>query len=184
MSPALAGGFFTTRATWEAHLSCKCVQYSDSQFWKVVLHKILVISSILFNISLQLFCSIVQALSCVHLFVTPWTTACQISLSFTISQSLLNFISILLVLQSNHLIPCHRLLLLPSIFLSIRVFSNEWALHSRWSKYWSFSTFNEYSELVSFRTDWFDLLAAYLIRNSLYTSSSPTLILCFPSSLW
>ena len=110
------------------------VQYSDLQFLKVMLHKILVIFFILFNISLQLFCSVVQPLSCVHLFATPWTTACQISLSFTISHSLLKFMSILSVMLSNHLIPCHPLLLLPSIFLSIRVFSNESALRIRWPK--------------------------------------------------
>ena len=184
MSPALAGGFFTSSVTWEAHLSYKCVQYSDLQFLKVMFHKILVIFFILFNISLQLFCSVVQPLSCVQLFATPWTTACQISLSFTISHSLLKFMSILSVMLSNHLIPCHPLLLLPSIFLSIRVFSNESALRVRWSKYWSFSTSNEYLELISFRTDWFDLHAAYLMPNSLYTSSSPTFILPFPSSLW
>ena len=113
----------------------------------------------------------------------PWTAARQASLSITNSWSLLKLMSIELVVPSNHLILC-RPLLLPSFFPSIRVFSNESALRIRWSKYWSFSTSNEYSELISFKTDWFDLHAAYLMPNSLYTSSSPTFILPFPSSLW
>jgi len=103
----------------------------------------------------------VQSLSHVRLFVTPWTAARQASLSCTISQSLLRLISIESVISSNHLILCHPLLLLPSIFPSIRVFSNESTLHIRWSKYWSFSISlsNEYSGLISFRIDWFDLFA-------------------------
>ena len=106
--------------------------------------------------------SLVQLLSCVRLFVTPWTTAHQASLSIPNSRSLLKLISIELVVSSNHLILCHPLLLLPSIFPSIRVFSNESALHIRWPKCWSFS-FNispssEYSGLISFRMDWLDLL--------------------------
>ena len=96
-------------------------------------------------------------------FVTPWTAARQAFLSFTISQSLLELMSIESVMPSNHLILCRPLLLLPSIFPSIRVFSNESALHIRWPKYWSFSfsvsPSNEHSGLVSFRMDWFDLLA-------------------------
>ena len=93
-------------------------------------------------------------------FVTLWTAAHQASLSFTISQSLLEFISIELVMPSHHLILCHPLLL-PSTFPSIRVFSKESVLHIRWAKYWSFSISpsNEYSGLISFRIDWFDLLA-------------------------
>ena len=92
-----------------------------------------------------------------------WPHGCQASLSFTISQSLLKLISIELVMPSSHLILCCPLLLLPLIFPSIRVFSNELALHIRWPKYWSFS-FNsspssEYSRLISFRIDWFDLLS-------------------------
>ena len=103
----------------------------------------------------------VQSLSHVRLFVTPWTAARQASLSCTISQSLLRLISIESVISSNHLILCHPLLLLPSIFPSIRVFSNESALHIRWPKYWSFSISlsNEYSGLISFRIDWLDILA-------------------------
>ena len=103
----------------------------------------------------------VQSLSCVWLFVTPWTAAHQASLSFTISQSSLKLMSIELVMPSNHLILCHPLLLLLSIFPSIRVFSNASALDIKWPKYWSFSfsisLSNEYSGLISFRMDWFDL---------------------------
>ena len=91
----------------------------------------------------------------------PWTAAHQSSLSFTISQSLLKFMPIESVMPSNHLILCYPLLLLPSVFPSIRVFSNESALFIRWPKYWSFSIspLNEYPGLISFRIDWFDLLA-------------------------
>ena len=105
--------------------------------------------------------SSVQSLSRVRLFVTPWTAARQASLSITNSQSLLKLMSIELVMPSNHLIFCYPLLLLPSIFLSIWVFSNESVLCIRWPKYWSFSISpsNEYSGLISFRIDWFDLLA-------------------------
>ena len=103
---------------------------------------------------------VVQSLSCVCLFTTPWTAARQASLFFTISQSLLKLMFIELVKPSNHLILC-RPLLLPSIFPSFRVLSNESDLHIRWSKYWSFSfsisPSNEYLGLISFRTDWFDL---------------------------
>ena len=106
---------------------------------------------------------VVQSLSCVQLFVTPWTAAHQAFLSFTISQSFLKLMSIELVMPSNHLILCWPLLLLPSIFPSIRVFSNKSALHTRWPKHWCFSfsisPSNEYSGWISFRMDWFDLLA-------------------------
>ena len=103
----------------------------------------------------------VQLLSHVRLFGTPWTEARQAPLSFTISWSLLKLMSIESVMPSNHLILCLPLFL-PSVFSSIRVFSNESALHIRWPKYWSFSfsiSSNEYSELISFRIGWFDLLA-------------------------
>ena len=107
--------------------------------------------------------SSVQSLSCVRLFVTPWTAACQASLSTTNSQSSLRLMSIESLMPSNHLILCHPLLLLPSIFPSIRVFSNKSVLCIRWPKYWSFrfniSPSNEYSGLISFRMDWLDLLA-------------------------
>ena len=104
--------------------------------------------------------AVVQSLSCAWLFATPWTGTRQASLFFTISQSLLQLMFIESVVPSNHLIPCCPLLLLPSIFPSIRVF-NESALHVRWLKYWSFSISpsNKYSRQISFRTDWFDLLA-------------------------
>ena len=107
--------------------------------------------------------SSVQSLSRVRLFVTPWTTARQASLSITNSQNLLKLMSFELVMPSNHLILCHSLLLPPSIFLSIRVFCNQLVLCIRWPKYWSFSfsisPSNEYSGLISFRIDWLDLLA-------------------------
>ena len=107
--------------------------------------------------------SSVQSLSCVRLFATPWIAARQVSLSITKSQSLLKLMSIESVIPSNHLILCCLLLLLPSIFPSIRVFSNESALRIRWPKCWSFSLnispSNEYSGLISFRMDWLDLLA-------------------------
>ena len=107
--------------------------------------------------------SSVQSFSCVWLFATPWTAACQASLSITNSQSLLKLMSIESVMPFNHLILCHPLLLLPSIFPSIRVFSNASVLPIRWSKYWSFSFSishsNEYLGLISFRIDWLDLLA-------------------------
>ena len=105
----------------------------------------------------------VQSLSRVRLFATPWTAACQASLSITDSWSLFKLMSIESVMPSNYLILCCPLLLLPSIFPSIRVFSNESVLPIRWPKYWSFSIspFNEYSGLFSFRIDWFDLLAIF-----------------------
>ena len=103
-----------------------------------------------------------QSLSHVRLFVTPWTAAPQASLSITNTQSLHKLRSIESVIPSNHLILCHPLLLLLSIFPSIRVFSNELVLHIRWPKYWSFSfsisPSNEYSGLISLKMDWLDLL--------------------------
>ena len=120
--------------------------------------------------------SSVQSLSRVHLFVTPWTAACQASLSTTNSHSLLKLTSIELVMPSNHLILCHPLLLLPSIFPIIRVFSNESALRIRWPKYWSFSfnisPFNEHPGLISFRMDWLDLLAVQGTLKSLFQHHS------------
>ena len=117
------------------------------------------------------FVFVVQSLSCVQLFATPWTAACHASLSFTISQSLLKLLSIESVMPSNHLIFCRPLLLLPSIFPSIRVFSNDSALHITGLKYWSssfcISPSSEYSELISFRMNWFDLLAVQRTVKSL-----------------
>ena len=117
----------------------------------------------------------VQSLSCVQLLVTPWTAAPQDSLSFTNSQNLLKLMSIESVMPSNHLILCHPLLLPPSIFPSIRVFSNESALRIRRPKYWSFSfsisPSNEYSGLISFRMDWWiSLLSRELSRVSSRTT--------------
>ena len=107
--------------------------------------------------------SSVQALSHLWLFATPWSAAHQTSLSITNSQSLLKIMSIKSVMPSNHLSLCLSLFLLPSFFSSIRVFSNESALHIMWPKYWSFSfnvsPSNEHSGLISFRMDWLDLLA-------------------------
>ena len=114
----------------------------------------------------------VQSLSCVQLFATSRTAPLQATLSITNSQSLLTLMSIKLVMPSNHIILCHPLLLLPSIFPSIRVLSSESVLHIRWPKYWSFSInpANEYSGLISFRIDWFDLLA---VQGTLKSSPTP-----------
>ena len=115
--------------------------------------------------------SSIQSLSHIWFFATPWAAACQASLSITNSQSLLKLMSIESVMPSNHLILCHPLLLLPSIFPRIRVFSNESALRIRWPKYWSFSfnisPSNEYSRLIYFRMDWLDLLAVQWTLKSL-----------------
>ena len=128
--------------------------------------------------------SSVQSLSCVQLFVTPWTAACPASLSITKSQSLLKLMSIESVMPSNHLILCCPLLLLPSIFPSIRVFSNKSVLHIRCPKYWSFSfsisPSSEYSGLTSFRIDWFDFLAVQGTLKSLlqHHSSKASILWC------
>ena len=128
----------------------------------------------------------IQLLSCVRLFVTPWTAARQASLSITNSQSPPKPMSIVSVMPSNHLILCRPLFLLPSIFPSIRErlpsFSNESALHIRWPKHWSFnfsiSPSNEYSELISFRMDWLDLLAVqWTLKSLLQHHSSKASIL-------
>ena len=127
---------------------------------------------------------LVQSFSGVWLFVTPWTAAHQASLSITNSQSLLKLMCINLVMPSNHLILCCSLLLLPSIFPSIRVFSNDSALRIRWPKDWSFSfsisPSDEYSGLTSFRMDWLDLLAVQGTLKSLlqYHSSKASILWC------
>ena len=117
-----------------------------------------------------------SVLSRVWLFVTPQTAACQASLSITNSRSLLKLRSIASVMPSNHLILCCPLLLLPSVFPSIRVFSNESILRIRWPKYWScnfgISPSNEYSGIISFRIDWFDLLAVQGTLKSLFQHHS------------
>ena len=129
-------------------------------------------------------------LSRIQLFATPWTVACQASQSTTNSRSLLKLMSIESVIPSNHLILCRPLLLLPSIFPSIRVFSNESVLHIRWPKYRSFSfsisPSNEYSALISFRIDWFDLPAIQETLKSLlqHPSSKASFLLHSELSLW
>ena len=126
--------------------------------------------------------SSVQSLGHVRLFATPWTATCQASLSITNSRSLLKLMSIELVMPSNCLVLCCPLLLPPSIFPSIKVFSNELVLWIRWRKYWSFSFSisppNEHSGLISFRMDWLDLLAVQGILKSLFQhhSSKPSVL--------
>ena len=135
----------------------------------------------------------VQSLSHIWLFVTPWTAAPQASLSITNSWSLLKLMFIVSVMPSNHLILCCPLLLLPSIFPSIRVFSIESVLCIRWPKYWNFSfcisSSNEYSGLISFRMDWLDLLAVQGTLKSLlqHHSSKASILQCsafFIAQLW
>ena len=133
--------------------------------------------------------SSVQSLSHVWLFVTPWTAACQSSLSFTNSQSLLKLKSIKSVMTSNHLILCHPFLLLPSFFLSIRVFSIESVLPFRCPKDWRFSfsisPSNEYSGLISFRIEWLDLLAVQgTLKSLLQHHSSKASILSKAQLSW
>ena len=128
------------------------------------------------------FIFLIQSLCCVQLFATPWTAASQASLSITNSWSLLKLMSIESVMLPIHLSLCHPLLLLPSIFPSIRVFSNELALYIRWPKYWSFSfsinPSSEYSGLISFRMELFDLLSVQgILKNLLQHHSSKASIL-------
>ena len=125
---------------------------------------------------------VVQSLSSAQLFATPWTAAHQASLSFGISQSLLKLMYTEAVMPSSHLIFCCHLLL-SSVSPSIRVFSNESALHIRWPKYWSFSIspFKEYSGLISFRIDWFDLLAVHGTLKSLLQHHSLYICILFYS---
>ena len=132
--------------------------------------------------------SSVQLLSSVRLFVTPWTAAGQASLSITNSQSLPKLMSIELVMPSNHLILCHPILLLTSIFPRIRFFSNESALRIRWPKYWNFSfsirSFSEHSGLISFRMDWLDLLAVQGTLKSFLQQHSSKASVLVHSSAW
>ena len=135
--------------------------------------------------------SSVQPLSHIWLFATLWTAACQASLSITNYWSLLKLMSIELVMPSNHLILCHPLLLLPSIFPSIRVFSHESVLHIRWPKYWSFSfsisPSNEYSGMISFKMDWLDLLAVQGTLKSLlqhHSINSSALSFLYSPTWW
>ena len=114
---------------------------------------------------------VVQLLSRVWLFATPWTEACQASLSFTIPQSLFKLMSLKSMRPSNHLVLCCHLLFLPSVFPSIKVFSSESVHCNRWLKYWSFSfsisPSKEYSRLISFRIDWFDLTVHRILKSLL-----------------
>ena len=152
--------------SWIFHWSCLGFKsrssIRDSQF---CLRLLALISNSIKSVGFQkqAFVVVEQALSCVRLFATPWTAALQAPLSFTIPWSLLRFVSIELMVLSDHLILCRPLLLPPSIVPSIRVFSSESVLHIRWPKDWSFSfslsPSNEYSGLISFRMDWLDLLA-------------------------
>ena len=128
--------------------------------------------------------SSVQSLHCVQLFATPWTTVHQASLSIANSQSLLKLMAIETVMSSNHVILCCSLLLLPSIFPSIKVFSNESVLRIRWPKYWSFSfsisPSKDYSGLISLRIDWIDLFAIQGTLKSLlqHHSSKESILQC------
>ena len=136
---------------------------------------------------------VVQSISHVRLFETLWTAACQVSLSFTSSESLLKLTSIESEMPSNHLVLCHLLLLLSSVFPSTRVFSSELALHIKWQKYWSFSfsisPSNEYSGLIFFRIDWFHLLAvpgtlkSFLQHHSLKSINSSALTFLYGPTL-
>ena len=133
--------------------------------------------------------SSVQLLSHIQLFATTWIAACQTSLSITKSQSLHKFMSTEPKIPSNHLIFCHPLLLLSSVFPSITIFSSESVLFIRWPKYWSFSfsisPSNEYSGLISFRIDWLDFLAVQgTLKSFLKHHSSKTLILQHSALLW
>ena len=133
------------------------------------------------QIECNLYINSAQSLSSVGLFVTPWPAACQASLSITNSWNLLRLLSIELVIPYNHLIVCHPLLLLPSIFPSIRVLSHESILCIRWPKYWSFSfsisPSDEYSVLISYRICWFDLLVVQETLKSLQHHNSKASIL-------
>ena len=162
MSPASACGFFTSSVTWEA----------------------LVIRILFSKYSFPTSLYSVQSLSRVRLFATPWTAAHQASLSITSSWNLLKLMSIESVMPSNHLILWHPLLLLPSIFPSIRVNSNESVSRIKWSKYWSYSfsisPSNEYSGLISFRKDWLDFLEVQGTLKSLlqHHNSKASILLC------
>ena len=147
---------------------------AESQLWKSLARR---------------FPLVVQSLGHFQLLATLWTTACQVSLSFTISWSLLKLITIESVMLSNHLILCHPLLLLPSVFPSIGIFSNEWSLCIKWPKYWNFSfsisPSNEYSGLISFRIYWFDLLIAqWILKNLLQHHNSKHQFFSAQASLW
>ena len=166
--------------------SCQGGEKDKSFFFKPRADDCTTKQLILLKDMLSLKLSSIQSLSCVRLFGTPWTAAHQASLSITTSQSLLKLMSIELVMPSNHLILCYPLLLLPSIFPSIRVFSSESVFLIRWPKYWSFSfsisLSNEYSGLISFRTDWLDILSVQgTLKSLLQHYSSKASILRLPA---
>ena len=142
---------------------------AESQLWKSLARR---------------FPLVVQSLGHFQLLATLWTTACRVSLSFTISWSLLKLITIESVMLSNHLILCHPLLLLPSVFPSIGIFSNEWSLCIKWPKYWNFSISpsKEYSGFISFRIAWFYLLTVQrTVKSCLQHHSLKASILHFSS---
>jgi len=164
---------FTSHNTFQIHPCCCKWQDSYSLYGWILPQCV--------HIYLCIFSS-VQSLSCLRLFATPWTETHQASLSITNSRNLLKLMSIESVMPSNHHILCHPLLLLSSVFPSLRVFSNESVLHTRWPKYWSFSfsisPSSEYSGLISFRMDWLDLLAVQgTLKSLLQHHSSKTSIL-------
>ena len=156
---------FMQHYVWDPSTLCMCMKFG--------------FFSLLGTIQL---CS-VQLLSCVRLFATPWTAACYASLSITNFRSLPKLMSVELVMPFNHLILCCPLLLLPSVFPSIRVFANESVLHIRWPKYWSFSfsisPCNEYSVLISFRIDCFDLAIQGTLKRLLQHHSLKASILWY-----
>ena len=153
-----------------ASLPCRALMIKWNNACKVLR----VFVSLQYIVSTQMFSQSVQLFSCVWLFATPWTAAHQASLSITSFQSILKLMSITSMMPSNHLILCHPLLLPPSIFPSIKVFSKELVLCIRWPKYWSFSfnisPSNEFSGLISHKMDWLELLAVQGTQESSNTT--------------
>ena len=186
-SPALMGRFFYHWVSWEAPVlrTNRLLEILFQIVYVTLLYSNNIEKTLKVFLKYSWFTvsqfSSVHSFSYVQLFVTSWTAACQASLSITISWSLLKLTSIESVVPSNHLICCCPLLILPSIFLSIRVFSNELALCIRWPKYCSFSfsnsSFIEYSGSISFQIDWFDLLAVH-------ASLTPLALGCFVTQQW
>ena len=175
-----------TELNWTERLTLLLLDERE-KYWKKIIHRslpFLLVFCPLFLCQKSVDYVSVQSLSCVRLFAIPWTAARQASLSITNSWSFLELIFIESVMISNHLILCHPLLILPLIFPSIRVFSNESALRIRWPKYWTFSfsisPSSEYSGLISCRMDWLDLLAVQKTLKSLlqHHSSKPSILRC------
>ena len=175
----------TMNSYWNHHF-----QYSTTELFLAFILCVFITQSLSVKnlassiLNIPTYFSSVQSLSHVRLFATPRITACQVSLSITNCRSLPKLMSIESVMPSNHLILCRTLLLPPSIFPSIRVFSNELVLHIRWPKYWSFSfnvsPSNQHSGLISFRMEWLDLLEVQGTRKSLlqHHSSKASILLC------